>query len=1441
MYNYLYFCVNIIIILYLCTEFYDHSYMNYLLKPTRYILLLVALFSALAIESSEYRAYKIRSNNGLNSTITRDITQDADGYMWFATIHGLCRYDGYVMKQVITQNDVKQGIIPDIRTISVHRWGKQFIWTVLRGNFFCCYDLKRNRFMTYSPDQNKSNVYEYGCFDNSKEAWLYNGKGDCRRVTYDGNSLKVDDHKACTDSHDRVNFISQGANGRMWIGRKHGLTLSINGKLTVMPTIKADVRHVVTVGGVEFFVCYDATILKYANGKVMQVAKGSASIGGVTGAVAHGKCIIITTQSNTYEYRLSTGALSQSSDITFSQAQIEYDSDGNALIWNAKGDIAYLNKATQRLSCTNIADGTPYGDKVMESPRIATTRRGDVFIVTDGQGLYIYTPSTGSVRHHLQKSGTESPINTNYLLAVYCDRNDNVWISLEDIGVSCVSPLRSNATFYAVNDNTSFENSDLHANTVRMLRRVSDGTIFVASLTDKLFTFDGTHLTPLANPWGSILAVTLDKNKVRWMGTRKGVVVGDRLYSHDPHDAASVGSNKISDVCMDRQGRMWLAAYFSGLDLAVPDAQKGYVFRHFLSGNAQQREARTIRLDHKGYMWLGTGDGCYVFNPDKLIKDKNAYLHLHTNENSAMDEVHSLYEDNKHRMWVAITGTGVACYDNSGNTPKLIRCYTTADGLSDIAVQSVILDSTGRICVGTNRGLSVFDEKSQKFLNFRYSNKARGDIFVENAVCNLSDGRLAIGTKEGLLTIMPGLKLKGNNGNHILTITDILVNGVPMEDIASLSDVSISDEKVTFDYDQNSLTFNFSDFNFDDNHGSRYTYMLEGYDKEWAPLTHSNTVTYRNLAPGKYILKIRSYDDNGSLNELTTQKTIVINSPIWATWYAYLLYILLLGAIIYFVYRHFKETYELNNKIKVEHQLSEYKMQFFTNISHEFRTPLTIIRSAMERIHKVDTLPADLKQPLGNMQKSTQRLMRLISRLMDFRKLQENRLTLSVEPTDVVKFAREIYLNFRDVAENKDINFIFNTFSNSYIMPVDQYKLDSILYNLISNALKYTPRKGEVIVTLFQDETTGKVGVEVKDSGMGVSEDVRDNLFNRFMQGNPSFDSVGIGLYVSYGLAQMHHGSLSYADNPSGGSIFTLLLPPTDKAYAQSEKKQNVSNTIVRDEDEEDDAMWLAKYKEMTPAPLNDRTVLIVEDDNDVCELLRQELSPFFATIVANDGEEAWNSLSEKKPDIIVSDVAMPNMNGFELTKRIKSDDNYLDIPVVLLTSKNREENRVRGYDVGADDYIPKPFSMRMLVSRLTQLLNQREKLKKAFSSVEASEPVVTVVKEERDKRFMDKLDTWIVSHLSDPSLNVDELARSLGYGRSTFYRKVSDMVGMTPNAYIRKFRMDKSKDLLTNSNLTISEIAYKTGFSSAFYFSKCFKETYGMSPSQFRNGKGES
>lgn len=544
-----------------------------------------------------------------------------------------------------------------------------------------------------------------------------------------------------------------------------------------------------------------------------------------------------------------------------------------------------------------------------------------------------------------------------------------------------------------------------------------------------------------------------------------------------------------------------------------------------------------------------------------------------------------------------------------------------------------------------------------------------------------------------------------------------------------------------------------------------------------------------------------------------------------------------MSSVLYVAFCLIRNFNNLRNRIQVETQLTEYKLMFFTNISHEFRTPLTMIQGALEKIESLNKIPKEMVYPIQLMNKSTNRMLRLINQLLEFRKMQNNKLSLMLEETDVMVFFYDIYRSFKETADDKQIDFHFAPSTSSYKMFVDQSKLDKIVYNLLSNALKYTPKGGKVVFAIIVNEEVGKLFISVSDNGVGIPKEKQGELFSRFMQSGFSHNSVGIGLHLTYELVNVHKGSISFDENEGGGSVFTVILPLDSSVYG---KNDFLVSSILQEESfvhEQCDTYLTVNHDSVTPDPLNKKRILIIEDDGDVRKFLETELGIYFEIISEPDGLSGLQKAQSFEVDLIICDVLMPGMNGFDVTRKLKRDFETSHIPIILLTAMSTSENKLEGVESGADAYITKPFSSRLLLARIFQLIEQREKLKRKFSN----DPAMTsqaLCSTELDRKFGEKLQTILEKQLDNPEFTIEDFASAVGVSRAAFFRKVKGVTGYTPNEYMRILRMKRAMELLQEGIYNVSEIAYKVGMNDPLYFSKCFKSHFGAPPSAYLHKK---
>lgn len=1341
--------------------------------------LLVGWWLVLALGSQAQSAYQLSFSASMRTNYVRSMVQDKYGYVWVATTSGVGRYDGYQTEVFKPAAQGNRQLLQDARILSVKYWRDRFVWIRTRGNRYSCYDTEHDRFVDYTGNGTYSQSLKGYAFLRGGDMMVWHEKG-ASRIIFDG--------------------------------------MSFHSRPVAMPSY--NIVHVAETPKGEWLVMADGNIYRRHGDKYVldYAAYLSKTIRKVYEAACKGDVLYLSTGDGVYEYNLSSRTMSRSV-CSPSQAHVVSDNRGNVVILSFDGsDVYYItDRKTYHF-------GGIYSARLLQMDRdphyqFFTSSSGVLWISCYGNGLMAYLPSTGEVKSY------SDLLPSPYVLSSMLDKDGNVWLAVESLGITVVD-VRPGKAGYVYLDAPGKVN---HANDIRLLRACGK-RLFVGNAQNDLYETDGSlgRMRPV-NGYGDVTVVKTDRQGRLWVGTRNNGIFIDGNRLDFLQGKQRIEQAKVTDILSDRSGRVWITLFGHGL--AVYEQGK---FRLVLED--KNLHLRNMTVDAGGVVYASGDKGTLCFDPERLARNAKEWGMItiaNMDESTTLAHTVCTYVDSKQRVWIGSIGSGLMMLSGKDTTTLTIH-----DGLADNNAKSIVEDSkSGDIWIGTDHGVSRW--RKGKITNYSFGDSELGNQCAENAAVCLPDGRLAFATHLGVMTFRPDSIVEQKNA-FPLSITKVESNGVTIAEqkgVEGLGQSLVKTTGISVAHSQNSLTFYFSDFYYSRRDASAFSYYLEGYDKGWSGLSHLNFAQYRNLPPGRYVLHVRSCNANGVWSPSEVTLRVVVRPPFYATWWAYLTYVLLLAVVLYVVYRTLRRINDLRMAVKVENQLTEYKLRFFTNISHEFRTPLSIIQGDMERMNTVGNIPGELRQPMASMAKSVNRMRRLVNQLLEFRKMQNDKLSLALECTDVVEFLHQIFLNFKSVAEDKGINYLFLPFDRNYQMYVDRNYLDKIAYNLLSNALKYTPGKGEVMLRISLDGSSTLV-ISVEDSGIGVEKEKLPHLFERFNRSSYSHDSIGIGLHLTAELVRVHHGTISYRENQPHGSVFRVELPLDETVYQQSDFMHEDSALVLEDKDKPQPS----DYKGMPPTPMNDYVVMVADDDNDVREFLARELQRYFHVVVAADGQEAWEKIQNEKPDLLVSDVMMPRMDGFKLVQKIRKDGDVADLPVIMLTALADDANEAKGIYTGADAYVEKPFSMELLVGRCCQLLNQRRMLKLFYSQQDdatknAKVALPEIKKDEKDVRFQNQLDTWLADHLSDKDLNIDVFAEKMNYARTTFYKKIKSITGCTPNEYIRMKRMNKAVELLQDEHLTVAEVAYQVGFVDPFYFSKVFKGFFGVSPSTFREG----
>ncbi len=1400
-----------------------------------FVLLWLPHLPAVDLNSTFYT-----TNDGLGNNFVRHIYQDSKGFLWMSTLNGLTRYDGHTFLNFQPKKGDKISLA-DHHVREVAEDKNNFLWIQISPEFFSCYDLKNEQYVDFTGIGEHKEKFSNRFEANNGDSWLWESNGGCRRIRYSDKKFTsmLFNLKNKKLPSNNVRKIREDRNGNIWVCTDKGVvkiteTQNYNYKKDIY------IEDIVFNKNKIFVLSNTASIYKLDEKSktytfIIQLDANKINSRITTNFTNKDNWIVITPVKG-HVFNLRTEKVTDNELFDIANGQISKDDRGNVCFYNDKGIVRYFDFATGQVKEFHI----PIKDMVVNNwCRFLQDSRGWVWFATFGNGLYIYNPINDEVTHFENKIGAENYIGSNSLAYITEDRSGGIWISSESAGLTHISVLENNIT-YLFPENMNIMNN---SNSVRLIHAMKNGEIWIGNRDGELYRYNSQMTKQIEKKQfaSSIYSILEENDGKIWYGSRGHGLFVDKLNITKGSDTFSLPSEKISIIFNDFKNRKWIGTFTGGLSL-MKQQDNRITFQNFYVDSAEATSFRSIISDKNNWMWVGTDDGLIVFHPDSLIASPdNYYQYNFDNDKLLAQRVKHVFRDSKNRIWLGTLGGGISmCQAGNDYSNLTFTHYTTNQGLSNNVVQSITEDMEGKIWIATEYGLSRFSPETSSFENFFFSKLLQGNIFNENSVLRLTDNRLLFGTYHGILIIDPR-NIKTPSPIKNITFTDLKVNGISMQpnddDSPLTHSITYSDE-IELKYNQNSFSIEFSTFDFSNTKTSKYTYKLEPYDTDWSTPSIFNFAVYKKLPPGTYHLRVKACNSAGIWSEIEANLEIKIKPPFWKTPLAYLIYFILVGAIILLSFRILKNFYTLRNRLQLEQQLTDYKLRFFTNISHEFRTPLALIKGAMEKIEDTNNISKELNIPLQIMKKSTDRMLRLINQLLEFRKMQHNKLVLALEQMDVITLFYEIYHNFEEIAHDKQINYRFEPSVQHYNMFIDKEKADKIVYNLLSNAFKYTPTKGDIVFSVNVDENSHLLSIKVSDTGVGIPLEKQGELFSRFMQSSFSNDSVGIGLHLTHELVNVHKGKITYIDLPKGGSEFTVTLPLDTSGYSKEDflKEQFLLNTevdtdIISNENNPDEPNCDKK-------PANSRKILLIEDDIDICKFLSNELSNCFDVITANDGITGLEKAQSFDGDLIICDVLMPGMNGFEVTRQLKNNFETSHIPIILLTAMSSAEHQLEGIQAGADSYITKPFSPKYLIARILKLIEQRENLQTKFSQSKGIGSY-QINFTDKDKEFIEKIQQEIMNNLTDTEFSVDTLSEISGIKRTNFYKKMKSITGHSPNEYINVIRMKKAAELLATTELNISEISYEVGIEDPSYFIRFFKSQFGKTPLQFRKDKG--
>ncbi|HWB26800.1 MAG TPA: two-component regulator propeller domain-containing protein [Chitinophagaceae bacterium] len=1362
-------------------------------------ILLYCYAIQLSAQKTSYPFSRIDISQGLSHNRITCIHKDHKGFMWFGTIAGLNRYDGYVFK-VFTHDTQDSLSLADNYIEHIYELPGERLFIQSR-DVSSIYNPATEEFTPAN-----SFLIQYGL-----PAWPVN----C--IIKTGES-----------------FWFLYANGALYKLDDKGKVVHINTNYKKASQLNESSITNITAGAT------NNVLAVFANGTVESINSATNKIVFYTESIQK--------QLENHNYSFSVYADRQN-DIWLYVPTMPV----GAFYYNSAANRAEkLSKENGRLN-NNIISGIVQDD------------RGRIWIGTDHGGVNLVNKTNLAVDYLKNREDDNTTLSQNVITTLYYDNGGIIWLGTYKRGINYYN---ENITRFPLYKHLLSDKNSLSYDDVNRFVEDDSGNLWIGTNGGGLLYFDrkknkfteykhdSSDINTISND--VIVSLWIDHEKKLWIGSYFGGLDcfdGKNFihYRHDDKNPGSLTEDRVWEIYEDKDLNLWVGTFSGGLD-RFNRAKK--VFYHYPKGpnSVSSNYISCFAEDAQGNLWVGSDAGI-----DVLQKQTAKFVHFST-ANSALinNDIISLLHDKDNNIWIG-SRNGLCVF----NAKKAgFQCFTTQDGLPDNSILNIIQDNAGKIWVSTPDGLSkitftnIDDAIKIKCKNYDEMDGLQSRDFNENAAYKTRAGELVFGGAKGFNIFDPA-SLKENKYVPPVVFTDFqlfnksLSVGEQVKKHIILPEAIAETKKITLNYNENVFSIEFAALSFDNTEKDKYEFKLEGFDKQWLTANaKTRRATYTNLDAGEYVFRVKASNDNELWNNAGASVLITVLPPFWKTTPAYITYALLFMGALFLarkaVINRTHARFALEQERKEAHRLHALdmlKIKFFTNVSHEFRTPLSLILTPLDKIIRNTNEPEQKKQ-LQLIKRNGKRMLNLVNQLLDFRKIEVQELKLNLQQGNVARFIRDISFSFTDIAETKHIQFNYTSNKENCIALFDTGKLERILFNLLSNAFKFTPEKGSISVNIAFTVKDSIVNTEIKviDTGIGIPPEKYEKIFDRFFQDELP-DTIlnqgsGIGLAITREFVRLYGGAITVESEVDKGSCFTVVLPLKEV----TEVANCTGIKLLEDEDDEvldgsnNGALKTHAAKNKTTQKKRP-VVLLVEDNEDFLFYLKDNLNEFYHVADATDGKKGWQKVLSEHPDIVVSDVSMPVMDGITLCKKIKADPRTRHIPVIFLTAMADEQAHVTGLETGASDYITKPFNFEIMLSRIRNILMEQKNLKKAYNKqVEIKSPVVEV--QTQDEKFMQHVLEIVEKNLSNPGFSVEALSRELYMSRVAVYKKIFILTGKSPIDFIRSIRLERAAQLLYKSDMSIAEVAYEVGFNNPKYFSKFFKAEFNIVPSEYAHKK---
>lgn len=1317
--------------------------------------------------------------NGLSNNSILSINQDSTGYIWLGSKYGLNRFDGRTFKVFKNDPANKKSISSNDFIKKIVLGPNNSIWVVSTG--LDLYHPEDNSFEQIIPQGNDL----LKVFQDSKDNLWIGSLKELKFKAANGNKVNP---IPFTKNSIKVSEFFEDHNKHVWIGTSAGLfeTYFLNKKLVVKKRFE--------------------TVFNY-NVSFNQITsiKQDENLNYWIGTKANGVYYFDKKLSNISH--LTKNNKDKNSLVNNNVRKILKHSDGSLWIGTQDG-LSILNPATFNFINYQHDPAQPHSLSQNSIHDIFQDKNGSVWIGTYFGGADVVYSVNTPVNIY-QNDITKNSISSNIISAIVEDKQQNLWIGTEAGGLNYFN--RTNQQF-SVFKNIIGDNKSLSSNLVK--------------------------------------AIAIDKNQNLWIGTALGGLnffdVKNKsftTYKRKTGDLNSIASDNINCLIITRQNILFVGNEL-GLNIYDINQQKFSFLPSIAKKTFLEQQITALFEDKKGMVWVGTPVGIHIYQDAKL-----KYKSFKDSLNKEFKfNINCFQQDSKGNIWVGTYHNGLALLNTKNNTYKI---FDVIDGLPSDNILAIAEDRNANLWISTDNGLVKYDTNLRSFRSLNVQDGLPDNQFNTHSFLKDSQGTLFFGTYNGLISFVPQ-KIEENKSVPKVVLSNLKLFNIPVKinDETQLlkKDINLSNT-LTFEYNQNIFTIEFSALNFIKSNKNKYAYMLQRFEENWN-YVDIPSATYTNLPAGKYKFLVKAANNDGIWSKEFKEINIVILPPLWKTWWAYLIYIAIVYFIVYNIYKFLKARAKLKQELYFEHLEAEnqkknyqMKLDFFTNVSHEIRTPLTLILGPIEKLERLTVENTQANKYALTIKNNTERLYRLVNELLDFRKADSENMRLYFFEEDIVSFLEEIFNHFQTLAESKNIQYSFERNEAPILVYFDKDQMEKVFFNLLSNAFKFTPDNG--IISLKITKKQHQVEITLTDNGKGIAINNIDDVFNNFYQAEQSM-GTGIGLALSKSLVALHKGEIKVSSTPAaneknGQTIFTVLLQQGKDHL----NEQDIA-PITEIENHFFENIHAPEPEYLVNEPVlnhkkNDAHILIIEDNDELREFISQSLENQYHVHAAANGLEGYKLAINQLPDLIISDVIMPVMNGLELCKKLKTDIRTSHIPVILLTAKSASIHQIHGLQHGADAYITKPFSNQILQLNIHNLLALRLALQKKYSENLQTLPALPNLESSQDEKFLQKLHQVIQENIDNSDLDIAFLTSEIGMSKSVLYKKFSALTNLSLNEFIKDQRFKHAISLFQQGESNVLSAAIQVGFNDVKYFSREFKKIYGITPNDYIKNKSQS